>query len=88
MSWQDTVMALNSMVTNFNLALGCSSSSEKTNELIPLCITDLLIKLLFAKMDQTVDLFEAKVSSTLSESDSAFIEVLEVEIAETKAQIE
>ena len=55
-----------------------------SEELIPLCITDLLIKLLFAKMDQTIDLYEAKVLSTLNESDSAFIEVLEIEIAETK----
>ena len=58
MSWQDTVLALNNMVTNFNLAIGCSAQAEQASELIPLCITDLLIKLLFAKMDQTVDLFE------------------------------
>jgi len=56
--------------------------------LIPLCITDLLGKLLFAKVDQTVEKYSSKIVKTLDDSDSAFAEVIETEISETKAQIE
>lgn len=56
--------------------------------MIPLCITDLLGKLLFAKVDQTVEKYSSKIVKTLDDSDSAFAEVIETEISETKAQIE
>lgn len=56
--------------------------------MIPLCITDLLGKLLFAKVDQTVEKYSSKIVKTLDDSDSTFAEVIETEISETKAQIE
>eukprot|EP00354_Favella_ehrenbergii_P005857 CAMPEP_0170473760 /NCGR_PEP_ID=MMETSP0123-20130129/15616_1 /TAXON_ID=182087 /ORGANISM="Favella ehrenbergii, Strain Fehren 1" /LENGTH=235 /DNA_ID=CAMNT_0010743003 /DNA_START=719 /DNA_END=1422 /DNA_ORIENTATION=- len=90
LNWFDTILTLNNLVTNFNLAIRCSAKeqSKQEAELIPLCISDLLAKLLFAKLDQTVDRYESKLSRTLSESDSAFVDVLEAEIADTKTQIE
>ena len=77
------------------MAIGCASSAQiadqaeaKKPDLIPLCITDLLVKLLFARMDQTVDRYEQKLTQSLQESESAFVAILETEIAETKSQIE
>ncbi len=57
LDWFDTILTLNNLVNNFNLALGCQPDGSLSNNqntqlpLIPLCITDLLVKLLFAKVD-------------------------------------
>ena len=39
-------------------------------------------------MDQTVEKYSNKIVKTFDDSDSAFVEIIEQEISETKAQIE
>ena len=58
--------------------------------MIPLCITDLLIKILFSKVDQTVEKYIQRISNILDSPEKKldFSDLLENEIQETKAQIE
>jgi len=72
-------------VVNFNLSLE-SISNQKT-VMIPLCISDLLEQLLLSKVDQTVEKYLGKIQKCFQE-ETDFTEVLEREIAETKAQID
>jgi hypothetical protein len=55
--------------------------------MIPLCISDLLEQLLLSKVDQTVEKYLGKIQKCFQE-ETDFTEVLEREIAETKAQID
>lgn len=72
-------------MVNFNLSLE-SQSNQKT-VMIPLCISDLLEQLLLSKVDQTVEKYLGKIQKCFQE-ETDFTEVLEREIAETKAQID
>ena len=55
--------------------------------MIPLCITDLLIKILFSKVDQTVEKYIQRISNILDSPEKKldFSDLLENEIQETKA---
>ena len=72
-------------MVNFNLSLE-SQSVDKT-VMIPLCISDLVEQLLLSKVDQTVEKYLGKVHRCLQE-ETDFTEILEREMAETKAQID
>ena len=72
-------------MVNFNLSLE-SQSNQKT-VMIPLCISDLVEQLLLSKVDQTVEKYLGKIQKCFQE-ETDFTEVLEREIAETKAQID
>ena len=75
------------MVINFNLTIQ-STNSEKSDQWVDLCVTDLITDLLYSKVDQTVDKYLQKVSISFTESDTAFKEIISNEIDETKTQIE
>ena len=52
--WFDAILTLSTLVNNFNLSIEPTEQQEQDN-VIPLCITDLLATLLFSKVDQTVE---------------------------------
>ena len=71
------------MVINFNLTIQ-STNSEKSDQWVDLCVTDLVTDLLYSKVDQTVDKYLNKVSVSFTESDTNFTEIISNEIDETK----
>ena len=71
------------MVINFNLTIQ-STNSEKSDQWVDLCVTDLVTDLLYSKVDQTVDKYLNKVSVSFNESDTAFMQIISNEIDETK----
>ena len=58
MNWFDSIVTLENMTKSFNLSnMGeqSSDSEESKPRHIPLCISDLLQRLLLSKVDKTVD---------------------------------
>ena len=90
LNWFDSILCLESMVKSFNLSnFGGDSAGVKPRH-IPLCITDLLQRLLLSKVDRTVDQYTALVQASLTKDEKvAFVsELLSPQIEETRKQIE
>ena len=97
------MLTLNNLVANFNMALAPPASAaalddvdeveskvvvdSSAQQVIPLCVTDLLENLLLSKVDQTVEKYLSKVHRCL-ESSEDFCAVLETEVTQTRMQIE
>ena len=104
MNWFDSIVTLENMVKSFNLSNSVENEEEKDgaqkndevkevkSKMIPLCISDLLQRLLLSKVDQTVERYTTLVQESLikdKHSKLALVsELLQPQIDETKAQIE
>ena len=78
------------MVKSFNLSNFGDSSDDVKPRHIPLCITDLLQRLLLSKVDRTVDQYTTLVKASLTKNDKVSLvsELLSPQIEETRKKIE
>ena len=90
LNWFDSILSLESMVKSFNLSNFGDSRDDVKPRHIPLCITDLLQRLLLSKVDRTVDQYAALVQASLTKNEKVapVSELLSPQIEETRKKIE